>query len=93
MKSDNTELGWFDRPGVRKGLWVALLVGCVLSLLAEVGYRMFSHDSHMEGKPLKYAIIGLVSCAVMVIITKGLGTWLKVSPNYYQEHDPELPDE
>ena len=32
-----------------------------------------------------YALLGFVSCTLMIFVAKGLGLWLKVSTDFYEE--------
>jgi hypothetical protein len=86
MKNEKKEFDWFDRPGVRRGLWVALIVTCVLTVLAEFFVKRKGHFGIDDAFGF-YALLGFVSCALMILAAKGLGIWLKRPDDYYGADD------
>ena len=97
-ENEKKEFDWFDKPSSKRLLWIALWVTCGLTLVAEPIYLLIEHKKHhAEGLfhyikwPCFYAVLGFVSCALMIIVAKVLGVGLKKSPDYYEKE--EKPDE
>jgi hypothetical protein len=97
------ETGWLERRGTRRLLWALLWAACAGTLVAE-GVLQWSHLRHGHfGKHSVdawwgfYAVLGFVGCALMILVAKVLGIWLKRTENYYQEQEnqtrPEDNDE
>jgi hypothetical protein len=87
MKKEKKEFDWFDRPRVRRGLWVALFVTCTLTLVAELFVWPRKGHFGLDGVFGFYAVLGFVSCALMIVVAKGLGMWLKRPEDYYGADD------
>lgn len=92
---EKREFDWFDRPGVRRGLWIALWVGCGLTLVAEGLLRMArGHEAGLHFWFGAYAVLGFVSCALMIAVAKLLGSVLKRPADYWgEENGIEKPDD
>ncbi|MFT5465709.1 MAG: flagellar basal body-associated protein FliL [Verrucomicrobiales bacterium] len=93
-EKEKKEFDWFDKPSSKRLLWILLLVTCGLTLVAEPIYLMIAHkDHHAEGLfkftkwPLFYAVLGFVSCALMIVVAKVLGFWLKKPTDHYEKEE------
>jgi hypothetical protein len=81
---DSTSNGDFlDRPETIRGLWIALCAVCGI---------MFLLDFFLPAKPYFgldgflgfYSLLGFVSCAVLILVSKVAGFFLKVPEDYYE---------
>ena len=79
------ETDWIYRESTKKLLMRLLLAGCAISVLLEfvLGGRKGKFD--VDGIPGFYALLGFLSCSLMIFAAKGLGLWLKVPTNFYEE--------
>jgi hypothetical protein len=79
------ETDWIYRESTKKLLMRLLLAGCAISVLLEfvLGGRKGKFD--VDGIPGFYALLGFVSCTLMIFAAKGLGLWLKVPTNFYEK--------
>ena len=79
------ETDWIYRESTKKLLMRLLLAGCAISVLLEfvLGGRKGKFD--VDGWFGFYALLGFVSCTLMIFVAKGLGLWLKVSTDFYEE--------
>lgn len=84
MKNTGKEFDFFDRPQVRKGLWVCLYAACALSVVLEVLVHRHGHF-HIDESFAFYALLGFLSCAIMILAAKGLGFILKAREDYYDD--------
>ncbi len=78
------EFDLFDRPSVKKKLWILLYLACALTVVPE----FFTHrEPHfgIDGIFGFYAILGFVSCALLILVSKLLGFFLKVEEDYYDK--------
>lgn len=80
---------WFEKPGVRRWLWVALIAVCLLTVLAETIERREGAADEFHHIPYFYAMLGFGSCAGMIVVAKLMGLVLKNRPDYYQEDDAD----
>lgn len=89
-EGEKREFDWFDRPKVRAGLWKALWISCGLTLVAEAILRMArGPESGLHLWFGAYAVLGFVSCALMIVAAKALGFVLKRPPDYWGASDGE----
>jgi len=84
-----TEKDWVYRDSTKKLLMRLLLVGCVLSVLAELFVLDRKGKFGVDGFFGFYAFIGFVSCTIMIFVAKLLGLVLKVRPDYYEKNGKE----
>jgi hypothetical protein len=82
--SQKKEFDWFDHDKNRKLLWKLLWGTCGLTLLAEAFVHVHPHFEfdHFFGFS---AVLGFVSCAVLIILAKVLGLVLKVREDFYDK--------
>ncbi|MBG91038.1 MAG: hypothetical protein CL521_04400 [Actinobacteria bacterium] len=81
------EPGFFDRPETQKKLWVLLWSACILTMILELSIYRKSYfgENSIDGIYGFYAIVGFLSCIVTIIVSKGLGIFLKVKEGYYDD--------
>ena len=65
-----------------------LLAGCVISVLLEL-FVLGRKEKFGDGWFSFYALLGFVSCTLMIFAAKGLGLWLKVPTDFYEEKTGE----
>ncbi|MEM8953529.1 MAG: hypothetical protein AAGD22_05200 [Verrucomicrobiota bacterium] len=82
------EFDWFDRPGVRRGLWRALCLACLVALVGEFFVKRKGHFG-IDGMFGFFALLGFVTCVVAIFLVKVLGVWLRRSEDYYGPEDAE----
>ena len=76
------EFDYFDRPDVRRKLWILLLVVCALTVVPDFFLHKHPHFG-FDGFTGFYALFGFVSCAVLILLSKLIGRILKVKEDYY----------
>ncbi len=82
--SEKKEFDFFDRPSVIKKLWIMLYVVCGLTVVCDFfidRHGHFGFDSYFGF----YAVLGFISCAVLILVSKLLGIFLKVDEDYYDK--------
>ena len=79
------ETDWIYRESTKKLLMRLLLVGCAISVLLELIAINLGGKFGVDGLFGFYAVLGFGSCTLMIFVAKGLGLWLKVPTNFYQE--------
>ena len=84
MPSDK-ETDWIYRESTKKLLMRLLLAGCVISVLFELFVLGRKEKFGVDGLFGFYALLGFVSCTLMIFAAKGLGLWLKVPTDFYEE--------
>lgn len=75
---------YLDKPKTIKRLWIALYVICGLTLIPDLfttRHGGLGIDSFMGF----YALLGFVSCAVLILFSKIVGLFLKVKEDYYEQ--------
>lgn len=75
---------FFDRPSVIRKLWILLYVVCGLTLIPD----FFTHrEPHFgfDGFFGFYALLGFLSCAALILLSKLIGLILKTREDYYDE--------
>ena len=77
-------LTWVDRPGNPTKLFRALIVVCVLAVLADFTYKPYGHFE-MEKIPGFYAAYGFVMFTGLILLAKGLRVLIKRREDYYGE--------
>lgn len=87
------DTGWFERRGTRRLLWALLWAACAGTLVAEAVMQWSDNRHGHFGEHSVdawwgfYAALGFVGCALMILVAKVLGAWLKRPENYYQEQE------
>ena len=76
------EFDLFDRPEVKRKLWILLYVVCGLTVIPDFFIHKHPHFG-FDGFFGFYAIFGFVSCAVLILLAKVIGRVLKVKEDYY----------
>ncbi len=75
---------WLMRPKTIKLLWW-LFVG-ILVLTLVPGFFLHQHEHFgIEGSFGFYAWYGFITCMVMIVVAKLLGTFLKREDSYYDD--------
>ena len=82
--SSKKEFDYFDRPQVRRTLWILLFVFCGLSVIPDLFTHRHPHFG-FDGFIGFYAIFGFVACAVLILLAKIIGKLLKVKETYYDK--------
>ncbi|MBU0967937.1 MAG: hypothetical protein KKC76_20510 [Proteobacteria bacterium] len=76
------EFDYFDRPETIKKLWILLYVVCVLTIVPD-----FFTDRHayfgVDGYFGFFALLGFISCAVLILFSKLIALVLKTKEDYY----------
>ena len=80
----NEPTHWLDNPRNVKLLWRGFLAVLALTVLAELFVEMHPHFA-IESIFAFNAWFGFLSCAVMIVVAKGLSLWLKRPDTYYDE--------
>lgn len=73
-----------ERPSVIKRLWIFLYIVCGLTLIPELFLQREPHFP-FAGIWGFYAFLGFVSCALLILISKLMGLFLKKDEDYYQK--------
>ena len=84
MNNSNESPGFFEKPGTIKLLWVLLYAVCVLTLVPDLfihRHPHFAYDNYFGF----FAGLGFVACALLIIIAKGVGFFLKKNEDYYDD--------
>jgi hypothetical protein len=79
--------GYFDRPEVKKRLWLLLWGACILSVAVELFLHRHGHfgEHSIDSIFGFYAILGFLACLLCILVAKFLGEFLKVNPDYYDD--------
>jgi hypothetical protein len=78
----NKEVDFFDKPENIKKIWIMLYVVCGLLVVPD----FFTHRHPrfgFDGFFGFYALLGFVSCTVLILFSKLVGLVLKVKEDYY----------
>lgn len=78
------EFDHFDRPDVRRKLWILLFVVCALTVVPDFFIHRHPHFG-FDGFIGFYAVFGFVACAALILISKIIGRVLKVKEDYYDQ--------
>ncbi len=73
---------FLERPGAIRILWILLWAVCGLTLVPELFIERHPHFS-FDGFFGFAAVLGFVACALLILIAKGLGFFLKRKVDYY----------
>lgn len=82
--SSKKEFDYFDRPDVIRKLWILLYIVCGLTVLAEVFVHRHPHFG-FDGFFGFNAVLGFVSCAVLILFAKLVALFLKSREDYYDD--------
>ena len=82
--SSKKEFDFFDRPPVRRNLWILLWVVCGLTIIPDFFTHRHPHFG-FDGFIGFYALFGFVACAVLILFSKLIGRVLKVTEEYYDK--------
>jgi hypothetical protein len=83
MKSKK-EFDYFDRPQVKRKLWILLWGVCGLTIIPDLFTHRHPHFG-FDGFIGFYALFGFVTCAVLILLAKLIGRVLKVKEDYYDK--------
>ncbi|MFH1242980.1 MAG: hypothetical protein V1689_11540 [Pseudomonadota bacterium] len=78
------EFNFFDRPQNIRKLWIMLYVICGFTVIPD----LFTHRHSYFGLDAFfgfYPLLGFVSCAALILLSKLVGLILKVKENYYDK--------
>jgi hypothetical protein len=78
------EFDYFDRPEVIRKLWILLYVTCGLTVVAEFFAHRHPHFG-FDGFFGFNAVLGFVSCAVLILFSKLVALFLKAPEDYYDD--------
>lgn len=78
------EFDFFDKPESKRMLWIMLYLVCGLTVIPD--FFTFRHAYFgIDASFGFYAILGFLSCAVLILFSKLVGLVLKVKENYYDK--------
>lgn len=78
------EFDYFDRPQVKRKLWILLWGVCGLTIIPDLFTHRHPHFG-FDGFIGFYALFGFVTCAVLILLAKLIGRVLKVKEDYYDK--------
>ena len=82
---DKKDSGYFDRQETIRKLWILLYAACGLTVIPDFFTHkephVFSFDDFFGFK----ALLGFVSCAVLILFSKVVGLILKAKEDYYDQ--------
>ena len=84
MNKEKKYTDFFERPGTIKILWVLLYAVCALTLVPDFfvhRHPHFAYDNYFGF----FALLGFVACALLILIAKGIGFFLKKNEDYYDD--------
>lgn len=73
---------WLVRPTTIRGLWIAFIIILALTVLANLVVKPHG-DFGIDGTFGFYAWYGFLTCVLMIVVSKGLGHFLKRPDDYY----------
>jgi hypothetical protein len=76
------EFDWFDRPESIRKLWILLYAVCGLLIIPDFFTHRHSYFG-FDGYFAFFALLGFVSCAVLILFSKLVALVLKVKEDYY----------
>jgi len=82
LKDSKTKTDFFDRAENIKKLWISLYGVCIVLVLVDFFIPPEAHFG-FDGFVGFYSLLGFVSCAVLILLSKVAGFFLKVPENYY----------
>jgi len=78
------EFDYFDRPENIKKLWIMLYAVCGLLVIPDFFTHRHAHFE-FDGFFGFYALLGFISCAVLILFSKLVGLVLKAKEDYYDK--------
>lgn len=86
-KSKKNELSYFYRRETKRKLWILLISICTSSVVLEFFIHRKSHfgDHGIDGMFGFFALLGFFGSILMIIVSKLLGSFLKVKEDYYND--------
>ncbi len=85
-KQTPIDQGYFDRPETKKMLWRVLWGFCALTVILEL--FVHKHPHFEQEKLFAFSgLLGFIACALLILIAKGLGFFLKAKVDYYDDDD------
>ncbi len=78
------EFDYFDRPETIKKLWVLLYVLCGLTIVPDFFTHRHSYFG-VDGYFAFFALLGFVSCAILILFSKWVALALKTKEDYYDK--------
>lgn len=78
------EFDYFDRPETIKKLWIMLYAICGLLVVADFFTHRHPHFG-FDGFIGFYALLGFVSCSVLILFSKLVALALKTKEDYYDK--------
>ena len=88
MNQPENDNHWLVRPRTIRLLWTVFIVVLALTVLAQLVIYVKGYFI-VDGWFGFGAIYGFVSCLLMVLFAKALGTFLKRPDDYYAERDDD----
>jgi len=82
LKDSKTEINFFDRAENIKKLWIALCGVCIALVVVDFFVPPKAHFG-FDGFIGFYSLLGFVSCAALILLSKLVGFFLKVPGDYY----------
>lgn len=82
MDRPESQTDFFDKAENIRKLWIALYGVCALLALMDLFLPVQGHFG-FDGFPGFYSLLGFVSCALLILLSKVAGFFLKVPENYY----------
>jgi len=76
------EFDYFDRPETIKKLWILLYVVCVLTTVPDFFTERHAYFG-IDGYFGFFALLGFISCAVLILFSKLIALVLKTKEDYY----------
>jgi hypothetical protein len=78
------EFDLFDRPETIRRLWIFLYAACALTVIPDLFTHRHAHFG-LDDLFGFHAALGFVSCAVLILLSKVLGLFLKARETYYND--------
>ncbi len=78
------EFDYFDKPENVRKLWIMLYAVCALLVVPDIFTRRHAYFG-FDGFFGFYALLGFISCAVLILLSKLVGLILKTKENYYDD--------
>jgi len=83
VKDSKEKMDFFDRAGNIRKLWISLYGVCGLLVSVDFFLPAEAHFG-LDGFWGFYSLLGFVSCAVLILLSKVAGFFLKAPENYYE---------
>ncbi|MFB3091084.1 MAG: hypothetical protein ACE1ZG_07045 [Gammaproteobacteria bacterium] len=75
---------WLYRTGTSRKLWILGSIVLALTIMAELFISLHSYFA-IERLFSFHALLGFISCVVMIVFAKLLGVLVKRKDNYYDD--------